>query len=290
MNIKDLMLSLNDKPIALFPAYIRLTGDHATACVLSQLLYWHGKMNGKQFYKTNDELMDECILTKEQMKRVKACLKKLPFVLIERKGNPCRTFYDFDYDLLAEMLADLKKSKCESTPPTSRGENTPSSRCQNPPTSRGENTPSIIQETTTETTTDIKKHTKRNDPSLSFETFYDSYPKKVGKKDANKAWTKIKDKDRLLILAAIANQKLNNPQWVKGEKQFIKAPAAWLNQECWEDEFDAVVTFSSHTKLADKTQSAAGSLDSFFNNDLNKLNTLSAYKMEEYHDAAIQNK
>jgi len=89
-----------------------------------------------------------------------------------------------------------------------------------------------------------------------FDKFYSEYPKHVGEKVAKKAWLKIKEKDKLIIFDAIANQKLNNPQWVDGDKKFIKAPAVWLNQECWKDEFEPIRTKNSNSAINQSSNAA----------------------------------
>lgn len=73
-------------------------------------------------------------------------------------------------------------------------------------------------------------------PPEEFNTFWDTYPKKVAKQAALKAWNKA--------------TKISNPQEIidgskryaelitqeKTEKQFIKSPDGWLNAGRWDDE------------------------------------------------------
>lgn len=69
-----------------------------------------------------------------------------------------------------------------------------------------------------------------------FEQFWKAYPKKIGKKEAYKAWEKAKDKPLMVdMLHAIDNAKLS-PQWTKENGQFIPNPSTWLNQGRWADE------------------------------------------------------
>jgi hypothetical protein len=76
-----------------------------------------------------------------------------------------------------------------------------------------------------------------NPPALGFDIFWKSYPKKLGKGDAEKIWKKIKPTSALVeqMLQAIELQKLST-QWTKDGGQFIPYPATWLNQKRWEDE------------------------------------------------------
>jgi hypothetical protein len=68
----------------------------------------------------------------------------------------------------------------------------------------------------------------------AFETFWSSYPKKVGKDSARKAWNKTKP---LLddVLAALHWQR-DSEQWKKNSGQFIPNPSTYLNQGRWQDE------------------------------------------------------
>ena len=71
-----------------------------------------------------------------------------------------------------------------------------------------------------------------------FERFWKTYPKKLGKGNAEKAWFKIKPGEQLTvdILAAIERGK-TSAQWTKDDGQFIPYPATWLNRKGWEDEY-----------------------------------------------------
>lgn len=70
-----------------------------------------------------------------------------------------------------------------------------------------------------------------------FDTFWKSYPKRIGKGAAEKSFSKYKPSAELLslMLSAIKNQ-MQSEQWQKDNGQFIPNPATWLNQKRWEDE------------------------------------------------------
>ena len=72
---------------------------------------------------------------------------------------------------------------------------------------------------------------------LWFDEFWNSYPKKVGKQDAVKAWKKIKP-DAVLMGKIISglNAWKESEQWNKEDGQYIPYPATWLNKRKWEDE------------------------------------------------------
>ena len=84
--------------------------------------------------------------------------------------------------------------------------------------------------------TEIVKYTETG--VVGFEDFYDSYPKKVGKDDALKAWKKLNPNENLIkgILLDI-QQRVAMGHWCTGKgKAYIPGPAPYLNQKKWRDE------------------------------------------------------
>ena len=74
--------------------------------------------------------------------------------------------------------------------------------------------------------------------NTQFELFWQAYPKKKSKGQAEKAWLKIKPNEQLLeaILSTIEQAK-TSVDWTKDGGQFIPYPATWLNAKGWEDEY-----------------------------------------------------
>lgn len=69
-----------------------------------------------------------------------------------------------------------------------------------------------------------------------FETFWKKYPRRVGKGAARKAFDKARKKTTLdKMLEAINAYILHKPERID-----FKHPATWLNQECWDDEWQSV--------------------------------------------------
>ena len=69
-----------------------------------------------------------------------------------------------------------------------------------------------------------------------FEKFWNAYPKKKSKADAEKAFKKVKVPVEVL-LNAIEKQK-KSADWIKNNGQYIPYPSTWLNGKRWEDETD----------------------------------------------------
>lgn len=87
----------------------------------------------------------------------------------------------------------------------------------------------------------IKKQNKELNElqEKQFDKFWQAYPKKVSKKQAQKSWKKINPSLELFekILKALEMVK-QTEQWKKDNGKFIPYPATWLNQERWNDEIN----------------------------------------------------
>ena len=87
----------------------------------------------------------------------------------------------------------------------------------------------------------IKKQNKELNElqEKQFDKFWQAYPKKVSKKQAQKSWKKIKPSLELFekILKALEMVK-QTEQWKKDNGKYVPYPATWLNQERWTDEIN----------------------------------------------------
>ena len=74
-----------------------------------------------------------------------------------------------------------------------------------------------------------------------FNRFWSAYPKRVGKKDAIKAWWQIKPDEAMVqaIIEGVERWKASE-QWNKDGGQFIPYPATFLRQERWNDEVQSI--------------------------------------------------
>jgi uncharacterized protein YdaU (DUF1376 family) len=74
----------------------------------------------------------------------------------------------------------------------------------------------------------------------SFDVFWAAYPKKEGKGPCRKWWAEETPDDVLLgIMLAKIEQAKQTTKWNEQRGKFIPMPATWLNQERWEDEYEA---------------------------------------------------
>lgn len=79
---------------------------------------------------------------------------------------------------------------------------------------------------------------KASAAGVGFEQFWQAYPKKVSKGQAEKAFERLNPDATLLatILAAVEHAK-SRPDWTKEAGRFIPHPATWLNAKGWADEY-----------------------------------------------------
>jgi len=80
----------------------------------------------------------------------------------------------------------------------------------------------------------IQSNINKSNITHRFDEFWSLYPKKVDKKKARAAFTKLDPDDTLFdtIIKALKKQKTSD-QWVRG---YIPNPTTWLNGERWNDD------------------------------------------------------
>src|SRR3972149_11639439 len=76
-----------------------------------------------------------------------------------------------------------------------------------------------------------------------FNLFWEAYPKRKSKGQAEKAWLKIKPSEQLLAtMFAKIEQAKTSEDWIKEGGKYIPYPATWLNAKGWEDEYKPAIT------------------------------------------------
>jgi len=144
--MKQVLKALHQRPIAVYPIYIDLTGSIAGGLLLSQLLYWLEKVD-REIWKTDAEIMAETRLTQTEFKNAKKAIAALPFMSVAKKGTPPTTRYNVDWDkmneCLEEMLSSVTYQLNRRLSTNKRGGNLPNKRVGNLP---------YNTETTSETT------------------------------------------------------------------------------------------------------------------------------------------
>jgi hypothetical protein len=72
---------------------------------------------------------------------------------------------------------------------------------------------------------------------MTFQDFYSLYPRKMARKDAEKAWNRLTPTQQKECLEALPNY-LKYWKIKETQKDYIPYPATFLNQERWTDEID----------------------------------------------------
>lgn len=75
----------------------------------------------------------------------------------------------------------------------------------------------------------------------TFDDFWLLYPRRVAKRDAQKAWQRMSEDEHLAAIVAMADWRR---VWRDKEVQYIPHPATWLHGARWEDELP--VTAPTH--------------------------------------------
>lgn len=132
-------------------AYLKFGGPNV-ALMLSQACYWQTvKGLGLEWYKSEEEWLSECGLTRRMVETARGILVSLGILKYTLKGCPRKGYYMVDTDRLCEKLCDANTTE------------TGAASFTNPPCCIGGNVHAVlaesamlITETTTETTTDKK--------------------------------------------------------------------------------------------------------------------------------------
>ncbi len=72
---------------------------------------------------------------------------------------------------------------------------------------------------------------------MTFQDFYSLYPRKMGRKEAERSWNRLTPAQQAECLEAMPNH-IKYWKIKQTQKDFIPYPATFLNQERWTDEID----------------------------------------------------
>lgn len=78
--------------------------------------------------------------------------------------------------------------------------------------------------------------TPANRARSDFDRFWECYPRKVGKRSAERIFWRLKGLPDIATLIKIVDLQKQSDQWQKNGGEFIPHPSTWLNQGRWEDE------------------------------------------------------
>lgn len=158
--MKEILKKFAVRPVAYYPIWAEMTGSVTGGVLLSQIFYWWNACGQKEFYKTNEELCQELCMGEGELKSAKNSIKELGFVKITRKGNPSKTYYDIDFEMVENHLTRWVKIAEQD------GRKSPIKLGENRPTS----TAKIAQLSITENTRDLSSSIN-SDPVQESEPF-----------------------------------------------------------------------------------------------------------------------
>lgn len=88
-----------------------------------------------------------------------------------------------------------------------------------------------------------------------FDEFWQAYPRKRNKGQAERAWSKLQPNRALFerIMGALSTARTCQ-DWVKEAGQYVPYPATWLNSKGWEDDYGPVDNASPLSRFGEKGQ------------------------------------
>lgn len=119
-----------------------------------------------------------------------------------------------------------------------------------------------------------KKNNKKEKDNFNqslFEMFWEAYPKKVSKGNAEKWFAKNQPNEELVNLMISKIEILKKTkQWLSNDGQYIPYPTSWLNAKGWEDEIGKVVEkepewFGKKVEIQNSTSDEKKEIDELLN-------------------------
>ncbi len=115
-------------------------------------------------------------------------------------------------------------------------------------------TPELLQSYSNKNPPQVKVKAKakveeRSNKKEDFDTFWEAYPRKKNKGQAEKAFMKVNpDEELLAVILAKIEQATKSRDWQKEDGEYIPYPATWLNAKGWEDEIKKGGQSGTHRK------------------------------------------
>ncbi|ULH09620.1 hypothetical protein MF265_16785 [Serratia marcescens] len=103
------LIQLLDRPIAYQPAFAELRlgkvkSGPVAAVFLSQLVYWHNRMDSEWLYKTQADITKETKLTRDEQETARKRLMALGVIDEQRRGVPGKMHFRINVERLEALL------------------------------------------------------------------------------------------------------------------------------------------------------------------------------------------
>ena len=108
------IIQLLDRPIAYNPAFAKLKvgkvkAGPVAAVFLSQMVYWHNRMDGGWMYKTQANITSETALTRDEQETARKRLIALGVLEEDLRGVPATMHYRINAERLEALLVETTK-------------------------------------------------------------------------------------------------------------------------------------------------------------------------------------
>ena len=109
MNDELAQLVANSNVIALRLDFVNISNNNLHAgLLLSQLYYWYTKSNGQEFYKTSQELQNECHLSRREFDGARHILVSNGSISITKRDKPTKTYYTINEKMIVALCKKLQ--------------------------------------------------------------------------------------------------------------------------------------------------------------------------------------
>ena len=98
---------INARQVAFVPLYAKYTGSITAGLLLSQLMFYFSSLKKDKIFKTNAAIMDDTMLSENELRSAKKTIKKCEFLTIKKEGLPGRTFYEINWDKYYQIFSDF---------------------------------------------------------------------------------------------------------------------------------------------------------------------------------------
>jgi hypothetical protein len=88
--------------------FTKYLNNIAASLLINQLLYWWTITDGKEFYKTDEELYNELGINRQILHRARKILIKKNWIKVEKKGIPAKNYYIINTEKIEKDIENFK--------------------------------------------------------------------------------------------------------------------------------------------------------------------------------------
>lgn len=222
--------------------------DNCAESIALYLLYYKlAKCQKTNTIKANDSYVQKCLKWgKNKVSKIKQVLKDNGLIEIVQRRNSGKI--DGWFIKVHYLVSTKEHSKIVVEQEPSNQEPSKSTNCSQDTIALRininclKNKIELLKEENNKLKSLLKENTKERFNQSLFEMFWEAYPKKVSKGNAEKWFAKNQPNEELVNLMISKIEILKKTkQWLSNDGQYIPYPTSWLNAKGWEDEIGKVV-------------------------------------------------